>query len=75
MHEKDFVIRVIYEKLIKDINIKNIYSYIKLEQKFVAFLALKFLYFKNFIFYKISMTPFDRAKFQLLKFVLQITVR
>jgi len=43
---------------------------IGLEQKFVAFFS-----FKIFIFYKISMTPFDRAKFQLSESVLQITVR
>jgi len=30
---------------------------------------------KIFIFYKISMTPFDRTKFQLSESVLQITVR
>jgi len=46
-----------------------------LEQKFVAFLALKFLYLKISIFYKISMIPFDRVKFQLSESVLQITIR
>jgi len=43
---------------------------IGLEQKFVAFFISKIS-----IFYKISMTSFDRAKFQLLESVLQITVR
>jgi len=42
---------------------------IGLEQKFVAFFSSKI-----FIFYKISMIPFDRAKFQLSEYVLQITV-
>jgi len=44
--------------------------YIGLEQKFVAFFSSKIS-----IFYKISMTPFDRVMFQLLDSVLQITVR
>jgi len=42
-----------------------IYSYIRLEQKFIAFFNSKIS-----IFYKISMTPSDRAKFQLLESVL-----
>jgi len=45
-------------------------NYIGLEQKFVTFFSSKI-----FIFYKISMTPFDRAKLQLSESVLQITIR
>jgi len=44
--------------------------YIGLEQKFIAFFSSKIS-----IFYKISITLFDRAKFQLLESVLQITVQ
>jgi len=41
-----------------------------LEQKFVTFFSSKIS-----IFYKISMTPFDRAKFQVSESVSQFTVR
>jgi len=44
-------------------------AYIGLEQKFVAFFSPKIS-----IFYKISMTSFDKAKFQLSESVLQITI-
>jgi len=47
-----------------------IFRFIGLEQKCVVFFS-----FKISIFYKISMTPFDRAKFQLSESVLQITVQ
>jgi len=46
------------------------YVNIRLEQKFVAFFSSKI-----YIFYKISMTLFDRTKFQFLESVSQITVR
>jgi len=44
-------------------------AYIGLEQKFVAFFSPKIS-----IFYKINITLFNRAKFQLSKSILQITV-
>jgi len=47
---------------------KKVYvAYIGLEQKFVVFFS-----FKISIFYKISMTPFDRAKFQLSDFFFKL---
>jgi len=48
-------------------NIRIFSKAIGLEQKFVVFSKIS-------IFYKINMTPFDRAKFQLSESVLQIMV-
>jgi len=46
------------------------YFSIRLTRKYFRFFSSKI-----FIFYKISITPFNRAKFQLSESVLQITER